>query len=114
MFFQPGWEDLVKPDSPHKKSKKELSHKKSSPDNPKKASSSASKSSPSKGNKLNGKGDTSRGKKHKCAGVAKGEETEEGAEQDKRGVADLVVKYLTPHYKAGRFANKVSQLKGCC
>ena len=112
MFFQPGWEDLLKPDSPHKKPKTESSQKKSSSNNPRKASSSSSKSSSDKGSKLKGKGDKAKGKKHKSSGVGKGEESGEGAEQDKRGVADLVVKYLTPHYKAGRFANKVIPPQG--
>ena len=112
MFFQPGWEDLLKPDSPHKKPKTDSSQKKPSSNNPRKASSSSSKSSSDKGSKLNGKGDKAKGKKHKSAGAGKGEESGEGAEQDKRGVADLVVKYLTPHYKAGRFANKVIPPQG--
>ena len=100
-------EDLVQPDSLHKRLKKEPSHKaSSSSDNPKKALAlPPSKASSDKGEKLNGKGEKPGGQ---AAGRGKREESGEGAEQDKRGVADLVVKYLTPHYKAGRFANKVS------
>nr|KAG5711589.1 hypothetical protein BaRGS_016771 [Batillaria attramentaria] len=82
----PGWEDLRKEDSPQKKHKP----------------------SPDKDSKLHKHKKTDKGENKGAKGSNKEDKGAEAAtEHDKRGVADLVVKYLTPHYKAGRFANKV-------
>ncbi|XP_076467711.1 ATP-dependent DNA helicase Q5-like [Babylonia areolata] len=112
---RPGWEDLVRPDNPHKKPRTDACSKaarKDVPKNPKKpTTSSSSHSSEKKERSSQGdKGGHSRGRVDR-KGEDKGVRTSgggevEGMERHKKEVADLVVKYLTPHYKAGRFANK--------
>jgi hypothetical protein len=107
MFFQPGLEagEL----SPAKKAKKDRSHHDAKPSSSHQQRHHKDKKTivTPMGGKLLRKGQNS-GK----AETGEGEGSKEDVEQEKRGVASLVVKYLTPHYKAGRFANKVRGVLG--
>lgn len=103
MFFQPGWEQREKDGPLQKKLKIEDANKPSTALTEHK-SSELSKAGPSSVRGDN-KGKVKQSRESNVEGEKK--VSEAITEHDKKGVADLVVKYLTPHYKAGRFANKV-------
>ncbi|KAL8598755.1 hypothetical protein ACOMHN_033319 [Nucella lapillus] len=104
-----GAHSKAKPDKGEKVGSDKGAHSKAKPDKGEKEGSDKgahSKAKPDKGEKTH-PGEDKLKAKQGTRSTKTGEEGEGGrTEHDKKGVAELVVKYLTPHYTAGRFASK--------